>query len=139
MTQFVTEGASTYVDGVTGTDTEAYKSLIVRKGVAWQRKVGIETRCDDLALLAYLCWRGMSELSREERLDDDYLVAGDVLDTHVTDHDAELLVEVVPEIAKEVNGEVGGMTPEVTAVHTVLLRIVGAMREAWSDREGDTA
>lgn len=129
-TQFVTEGMSEYVAGISSPD-DMYPALFVRKGRAWQRKAGIETRSDDLALLTYLLWRGMSELSREDRLDDDYEVANDVLDGYVTDHDAELLVQVVPEIAKEVTGEVGGMTNEVTAVHTVLLRIVGTMREAW--------
>ena len=88
---------------------------------------------DDLAWLAYLCWCGMSELRRERNLDQDYLVAGDVLDDYVTDHDAELLVETVPEVAAEMCGEVGGMTAEVSAVHGVLLQVVGAMREAWEE------
>jgi hypothetical protein len=135
-TTFVTEGVSAYVDGISSTDKDAYLTLLVRKGRAWQRKAGVETRSDDLALLSHLLWRGMIELFREERLDDDYLVAGDVLDEFVTDHDAELLVEVVPEIARENTGEVGGMTTEATAVHTVLLRIVGEMREAWSKDDG---
>jgi hypothetical protein len=109
----------------------------VRKGNNWLRIAGIDgSGSNDLAWLAYECWTGMSEYLHRgpEFLDDDYEVAGDVLD-ELSDHDCELLVEVVPAIAREVGEPVGGMTPEATAVHTVLLEVVGAMRERWQDED----
>jgi hypothetical protein len=138
--QIQTEGVGAWRSGVHDTDDQ-YVKLAVKKGNNWLRIAGINgSGSDDLAILAFLLWRGMSELYREdETMDEDYLVAGNVLDEWVTDHDAELLAESIPAIASEVGEPVGGMTPEVTAVHTVLLDIVGTMRERWSEREEVTA
>jgi len=133
MPQFVTEGAAEWLRGVSATDD--YVKLCVRRGRGWLRRAGYGTDNDDLAVLAYECWWAMSKLNDDGNLDDDYLVAGDVLDQFVTDHDAELLVQVVPEVAASMEGPIGGMTPEVSGVHVVLLRVVGAMRETWQDRD----
>ncbi len=130
--QTMTEGVGQWLDGISGSGKDAVVEAMVNKGRTWLRRAGVQTRNDDLAVLAYECWRGMSDLHHDGDLDDDYEVAGDVLDLWVTDHDAELLVQVVPEVRREMGGEVGGMTAEVTAVHSVLLRVVGEMRETWS-------
>jgi len=132
MYEFTTDGVGQWADGVSGPGRDDYLTIAVSKGKNWLRKAGYTTLNHDLAALAFLCWKGMGELHREERLDDDYEVAGDVLDL-LTDHDCELLVEVVPEVEAET--PVGGMTPEATAVHTLLLDVVGAMREAWQQED----
>lgn len=111
----------------------------VKKGNNWLRIAGINgAGSNDLAWLSYECWRGMSHLYQKggsEYIENDWEVAGDVLDEYVTDHDAELLVELVPAIASECGEPVGGMTPEATAVHTVLLELVGSIRERWEARD----
>jgi len=112
---------------------ERFITTALRRGRSWLRRTGVNTPSDDLALLAYECWRGMSELYHNGNLDEDFLVAGNVLDSYVTDHDAELLVQAVPEVAASMEGPIGGMTPEVSGVHIVLLRVVGEMRERWED------
>lgn len=112
---------------LTDADNEILK-VMLRKGRYWLRQAGLPPDSDDLALLTYKCVSGMSVLKRADSLDDDYLVAGDVLDQYVSDHDAELLCELVPLSPVE---PVGSMTPEVTAVHDALLDVCGAMREAW--------
>jgi hypothetical protein len=132
-TSFTTNGVGEWADEVSGPGREHYLTFAVRKGQHWLKLTNVKTRNDDLAVLAFMCWRGMGELHREQRLDDDYEVAGDVLDV-LTDHDCELLVEAVPELGAE--EPVGGMTPEATGVHTLLLDVVGQMRERWQE---DTA
>lgn len=134
--QFQTEGVGAWRSQVHDTDDQ-YVTFAVRKGNNWLRIAQINgSGSDDLAVLAFLLWRGMGELLNDGGdLDDDYLVAGNILDEYVTDHDAELLVQSIPALAAEVGEPVGGMTPEVTAVHTLLLDIVGTMRERWQDRE----
>jgi hypothetical protein len=89
-TQFVTEGCASYAEGVIGGE-EAYFRAAFKKGAILLHRAGVETRSDDLLLLAYLVYKGVSELLHQGKLDEDYLVAGDVLDLYVTDHDAELL------------------------------------------------
>lgn len=130
---FITEGASTYVAQVTGAGADDYVALLLKKGRPWLRRVGLPTTSDDLALFAALVWRKASELAHEGRLDDeDWQAASDVLDGLISDHDAELLVELIP---LSVGEPIGGMTPEVSAVYDALLEVVGGMREAWEDAE----
>lgn len=128
---FVTEGVSSYCKGVQPGDTAYYRTAMVR-GNLWLRKAGVETVSPDLRFLSYLVFRGMSDLvHNHQSLDDDYIVAGDVLDRWVTDHDAELLYEIIPEVRREAEGEIGSMSNEVAAVHAVLLHVAGAIRESW--------
>lgn len=128
-TTFVTEAVGKYTDR--GYYSAGFMQAALRKGRVWLRLAKIDAAgCHDLAYLAYECYWGMSSL-HPHRLDEDYIVAGEVLDRFVSDHDAELLVEIVPAIAHELGGQIGGMTREVTAVHTVLLQVCGAMRERW--------
>jgi len=101
------------------------------RGRYWLGQAGLPTTSEDLVLLAFLCHQGVSELYTAGRLDEDWVVAGEVLDNYVGDHDAELLCELVPLPAEY---PVGSMTPEVTAVHTALLLVCGAMRDAWGER-----
>jgi len=134
--QFVTEGAGKWDAGITGPGRDNFIDVALTKGRGWLRQVVVSptaVRSDDLAFLVYECWRGMSELKHDGELDDDFTVAGDVLDEWVTDHDAELLVEAIPDVAALMEGPVGGMTPEVSGVHMLLLHACGAMREKWSD------
>jgi hypothetical protein len=135
--QFVTEGAGEWIGGIHTADNDAYIARLLRRGRRWLRLAGYSTRSDDLAFLAYECWWAMSELHHDGKLDEDYLVAGNVLDQYVTDHDAELLVQAEPEVAASMEGPIGGMTPEVSGVHVVLLRVVGTMRERWSEHEDE--
>jgi hypothetical protein len=132
--QTVTTGASEYLSGWSGTPEtiEAIQGAMLKKGRYWLKKSGLPTRSDDLAILAYICRDGMARLTPYERQECDFEVAGEVLDGYVTDHDAELLCELVP-LAPET--EVGGMTREVTAVHTALLELVGAIRETWEESD----
>ena len=132
---YTTEGVGSWIDAWSPSIPESIESVALKRGHGWLRRAGVATRSDDLAVLAYLCFEGMSEYYHAGRLEDDYEVANEVLDEYVTDHDAELLVQAVPEVAREATGEIGGMTNEVTAVHTVLLRVVGAMRESWQARD----
>ena len=133
---FVTEGAASYAADCKG-DVEEHLAFVSKKGHGWLRKAGLRTRSDDMAFLAYQVWTGVSELKHAGRLDDDYEVANEVLDQYVTDHDAELLVEIVPEVRAQAGEQVGGMTHEVTAVHSWLLAVAAVMREAWEEDESD--
>lgn len=129
--QLATDGLGEWVEAIHGHDK--FLRIALRKGRGALRMAGIVTHSLDMQLLGYHVWRGVSELYHAGRLDDDYLVAGDVLDQYVTDHDAEILVQAVPAVAQEVGESVGGMTPEVTAVHTCLLLVAGALREKWEE------
>ena len=126
--QLVTEGVSAWADGVSGNGRDSYLDWYLRGGKARLKAVGIESKSDDLAILAGLVVRGVAALPNQ-RLDEDYIVAGDVLDQYVTDHDAELLAELEPAIGGRVGEVVGGMTPEATAVHDVLLDVAAWVRE----------
>jgi hypothetical protein len=128
--QFATEGAALWLERYSSPDNP-WIPRSLHRGERWLLRAGVKTRNDDLAFLAYECWVGMSDLSGEDRLDDYGDVAIEVLDRYVTDHDAELLVQAVPEVAASIEGPVDGMTPEVSRVHTTLLRVLGAMRENW--------
>jgi hypothetical protein len=130
MPSYVTEGASTWIEGWSNGIPAQFERIALRKGRGWLKRAGHATVNDDLALLAYFCWTEMSKLSHEGDLEDDYTVANDVLDTRVTDRDAELLCELLPLDPEE---PIGGMSPHVTAIHTVLLDVVGAMRETWTE------
>lgn len=136
--QYVTDGAAQWINGWSPRVPEAFERAALRRGRGWLKRINVPSRSDDVALLAYLAWKGMGKLYHEGDLNDDYLIAGELLDDLVTDHDAELLCELVP-LPEE--APVGGMTPHVTSVHTLLLHLVGAMREAWQARqqEGDEA
>jgi hypothetical protein len=137
MLAFTTDGAAEWLSGLHETSEQTYLRFAVRKGNSWLRMAGVDAAgSNDLALLAFLCWHGMSELFRlggGEYEDRDYEVAGDVLDAWVTDHDAELLCEAIPAVSRNIGEPVGSMTSEVTAVHTVLLDVVGTMRDRWSE------
>lgn len=129
--QFVTNSAADWAAQYTTDSARNVREASLAKGHQWLKRAGVQTTSDDMAFLAYECWRGMSDLERGGDLNDDYLVAGDVLDENVTDHDAELLCQLVPLVPQP---EVGGMSREVTAVHTALLLVVGEMRERWEDK-----
>lgn len=136
--QLVTEGVSAWAGQVSGGGAYAYLSLHLKRGRQVLRRLDIDAKSDDLALLAALVWRGVASLP-DERLDEDYLVAGEVLDDHVTDHDAELLVEL---LGISPHDQVGGMSPEATAVHALLLEVAGYVRErreAAADRQDERA
>lgn len=132
MPSLTTEGASEWVDGWSPAltdETQLWKN-IKKRGRSCLRAVSLPTKSDDLVVLAYLCWEGMGGLFHAHALDEDWMVAGDVLDNYVRDADAELLCELVP-LTPE--APVGGMSPAVTAVHTALLCVCGAMRDRWED------
>lgn len=136
MTQFVTSGAAAYLDSSSGTNLPEYFRVVLKKGRTWVRRAGHPTTSDDLAFLAYRCHAACSDLYRRHRLDDDYLAAGDVLDEFVTDHDAELLCQLLPLLPVP---PVGSMTPHVTAVHDVLLDICATIRERWEAHDEEEA
>lgn len=114
---FQTEAARSYIESTTGSMDEAY-SRMIKRGANCLRGIGFRTLSPDLNFLAYLVWNGLTE----DRWDEDYLVVGDVSDL-VSDNEAELLVELEPVLKARVSGSAGGMTPEVTALHDLLLEM----------------
>jgi hypothetical protein len=131
---FTTTGIGRWADDISGSGRDDYIKVVLHRGRRALRRAGYEMNSPDAQVLAYLTERAVAQQWHDcGNADEDYLAAGDVLDKYVTDHDAELLSEIglglVPEPA------VGSMTPEVTAIHTLLLDVANATREKLEQQE----
>jgi hypothetical protein len=130
-TIFSTDFANDYASGIVGAKNEFLASATMQ-GLSWLRAAGVSGRVsDDLCLAAYMTANATKALPNTE---DSYLMAGEISD-QISDHDAELLVEMDPAVRSRVGSEVGAMTAEVTAVHDLLLDVASAVEARIRERE----
>jgi hypothetical protein len=132
MTTFTTEFATAY-------QSECFPPDLtneIRKGRACLKRVAVYGASTDLALAAYLVWSKLGQFMHDgyDYEAEDFLVVGEVSDM-VTDHDAELLAEIDPAVRNRVGSPAGGMSPEVTAVHDLLLEVSYALARSWAEQE----
>jgi hypothetical protein len=135
---FVTDFAAEYVAGVSGPGAEQYLLTAIARGFACMREAGMAAESPDLALAVHMLHgelgRGMHD--GRDIYDESYLFAGNVSD-RISDHDAELLAQLEPEVRAQFSQPGGSMTLEVTAIHDLLCEVANTLAEGWQGGERD--
>jgi hypothetical protein len=117
---------------------EPFATNAVRKGRACLKLINVTGSSDDLAFAAYLVHSRLGDLMRQgaDYVTWDFEAVGEVSDM-ITDEDAELLAQIDPALRERCSSQgVGSMTPEVTAVHDLLLEMSAALAAQWAEEEG---
>jgi hypothetical protein len=129
QTEIAQDGFAVYSD--------TFQRMNLRRGRQMLQRIGLDTLSPDLQCLAWMTWRGTSETWHADGGSTDYLAVGDITD-QISDDEAELLVELEPKLRRWwVNEGVGSMTPEVTAIHDMLLSLAASLVDSWEAREKD--
>jgi hypothetical protein len=117
-----------------GWASDEFTRINFRRGRNMLRRIGLDTNSPDLAYLAWRTWQDVSKCWNAGRDDEDYLAVGEITDA-ISDHEAELLVELEPGLRRWWAEGIGGMTPEVTAIHDCLLSVSASLVDRWQEQD----